>query len=348
MAEDNDNEWFLQLSDYTKLKDRRLELLPDTCFWKTRLQKLIKNRRLLTKLGISEHGIYLFAGPSGNGRHITGSALAGSLMASYGLEPEETGFLALRADDFPKGMKAAEVSELITSVLEDQADARLRILVLEDMDQYAYLPAISNAIADTIEQMEEDSEDASEEEKARLVVIGYITDETLLTPDFRSQALILRLPCPSEHQREEYLESQLEWQVDNPENPMVAIQAALTLENITVSELAGQTDGMTYAELEQLVCYLKLSAMERMVDAGISLNLTCGREEAEDCIHMAKLPNVASGQMPVIKIEQTAAASSATNAKGPENNDRAMALMGKSDRSFSENMELLDFARSLG
>ena len=47
-------------------------------------------------------------------------------------------------------------------------------------------PAISNAIADTIEQMEEDSEDASEEEKARLVVIGYITDETLLTPDFRS------------------------------------------------------------------------------------------------------------------------------------------------------------------
>ena len=129
---------------------------------------------------------------------------------------------------------------------------------------------------------------------------------------------------------------------------MVAIQAALTLENITVSELAGQTDGMTYAELEQLVCYLKLSAMERMVDAGISLNLTCGREEAEDCIHMAKLPNVASGQMPVIKIEQTAAASSATNAKGPENNDRAMALMGKSDRSFSENMELLDFARSLG
>ena len=40
MAEDNDNEWFLQLSDYTKLKDRRLELLPDTCFWKTRLQKL--------------------------------------------------------------------------------------------------------------------------------------------------------------------------------------------------------------------------------------------------------------------------------------------------------------------
>ena len=103
MAEDNDNEWFLQLSDYTKLKDRRLELLPDTCFWKTRLQKLIKNRRLLTKLGISEHGIYLFAGPSGNGRHITGSALAGSLMASYGLEPEETGFLALRADDFPKG-----------------------------------------------------------------------------------------------------------------------------------------------------------------------------------------------------------------------------------------------------
>ena len=62
----------------------------------------IKNRRLLTKLGISEHGIYLFAGPSGNGRHITGSALAGSLMASYGLEPEETGFLALRADDFPE------------------------------------------------------------------------------------------------------------------------------------------------------------------------------------------------------------------------------------------------------
>ena len=167
MAEDNDNEWFLQLSDYTKLKDRRLELLPDTCFWKTRLQELIKNRRLLTKLGISEHGIYLFAGPSGNGRHITGSALAGSLMASYGLEPEETGFLALRADDFPKGMKAAEVSELITSILEDQADARLRILVLEDMDQYAYLSAISNAIADTIEQMEEDSEDASEEEKAR-------------------------------------------------------------------------------------------------------------------------------------------------------------------------------------
>ena len=99
--------------------------------------------------------------------------------------------------------------------------------------------------------------------------------------------------------------------MDNPENPMVAIQAALTLENITVSELAGQTDGMTYAELEQLVCYLKLSAMERMVDAGISLNLTCGREEAEDCIHMAKLSNVASGQMPVIKIEQTAAASSA-------------------------------------
>ena len=36
MAEDNDNEWFLQLSDYTKLKDRRLEasagylLLEDT------------------------------------------------------------------------------------------------------------------------------------------------------------------------------------------------------------------------------------------------------------------------------------------------------------------------------
>ena len=30
MAEDNDNEWFLQLSDYKKLKDRRLELLPDT------------------------------------------------------------------------------------------------------------------------------------------------------------------------------------------------------------------------------------------------------------------------------------------------------------------------------
>ena len=136
--------------------------------------------------------------------------------------------------------------------------------------------------------------------------------------------------------------------MDNPENPMVAIQAALTLENITVSELAGQTDGMTYAELEQLVCYLKLSAMERMVDAGISLNLTCGREEAEDCIHMAKLPNVASDQMPVTHIENAAAASSATNAKRPENNDRAMALMGKSDRSFSENMELLDFARSLG
>ena len=53
MAEDNDNEWFLQLSDYTKLKNRRLELLPDTCFWKTRLQELVqreKNQQLSYQL----------------------------------------------------------------------------------------------------------------------------------------------------------------------------------------------------------------------------------------------------------------------------------------------------------
>ena len=61
-------------------------------------------------------------------------------MASYGLEPEEDGFLALRADDFPKGMEAAEVSELITSVLEDQADARLRILRVGQMDGYDISP----------------------------------------------------------------------------------------------------------------------------------------------------------------------------------------------------------------
>ena len=84
--------------------------------------------------------------------------------------------------------------------------------------------------------------------------LGYITDETLLTPDFRSQALILRLPCPSEHQREEYLESQLEWQVDNPESPMVALQAALTLENIAVSELAGFYEGLYLCFVKASVC----------------------------------------------------------------------------------------------
>ena len=351
MAEEN--EWFLLFSDYPGLSGCRLELLPDTCFWKRRLQDYISKKKYLRMLNLPDHNIYIFSGPAGNGRHRTGSALAGSLMASLRMEADETAFLVLRSDDFPDGMEPSEVSRQMESILENHEDAPLRILVLDAMESYAHLPAVSNAIADYMEQLEEESEELTEEERPHLIVIGYITDEDLLTFDLRSQALILRLPNPSDKQREEYLTSHLTWTTANPENPGLQVDVTLELEDFPVEELTEQTDGMSYSELEQLIGYLKLAGMERLRDGGIVLDLTCGRDLAEECIHMVKRRRFTAESIPMqIPVIQAAAANADAPTFSGENGsraeeDRALALAAKKDRSFSENLELIEFASKL-
>lgn len=332
---------FRPLSENQRLSSQRLNLLPDTCFWKSRLQNLFLYQDLWDVIGLDNRGIYIFAGPIGSGRHMAGNALIGELPALYGCDAAETAFLYMRAEDFPESMTAEDAANQVNAIFEAGEGAPECIIVFDAMDYYTHLQIVSNAIADCVEE--------HNIEIGNLIVICYIEDEAKLSYDLRSIGLVFRTNKPSERQRAQFLQENVEWEFPNFELPGQMIKAEISFDDISVEEIVAETDGFSYGELSLFVRYVRLSALSRVKNGGGLLFMPCDREAVLECVDIVKnKENNGSAQM--VNIHQTVGGdqhNSATSVTDTREN-RTSVLAGKSERSFAENMELIKMVTTSG
>lgn len=337
-----DYQWkFEPLSNNLKLSTQRLSLLPDTCFWKSRLQNLFQNKDLWDAIGLVNHGIYLFSGPIGSGRHMTGNALIGELPNLYGFDASETAFLYMRAEDFPESMTVEDAENQVNDVFEAAAHESMCIIVFDAMDHYAHLQIVSNFIADYVEE--------NAFEAGNLVVVCYVEDESLLSFDLRSMAFTLRTNEPTVHQRTEYLLKNIKWDFPNPNLLGQTIQAEISFDGISIEELVNETEHFTYGDLSLFVKYLRISALSRMKNGGGLLLMFCSKETVQECIDAVKNKKHEES-IQIVQVNQDVGGKRyrGTTISMDEKDNRITALAGKSERSFAENMELIQLVTASG
>lgn len=324
---------FQPLDDDPRLSSLRLEHLPDTCFWKSRLRNLFLHRELWDAIGFVNRGVYLFAGPIGSGRHMTGSALIGELPSQHGTNASETVILQLRAEDFPASMTEEEAAEQVNAIFEASEGAPLRLIVFDAMDQYAHLPIVSNAIADCVE--------AYDPEEGNLAVICYVEDASKLSFDLRSMALILRTNEPSERQRMEFLEANMHWEVPDPTLPGMTIQASLRLDGISLEEIIAGTEGFSYGDLVLFVRYLYFSSLDLAKSGATALLLFCSGEAVQECLDAVKQKK-RQDAVSIIQMQQMVDGN--PHSKDATNPDAKglLKLAKKDNRSVTETLTLID------
>lgn len=324
---------FRVLSDDRRLSNLRLEHLPDTCFWKSRLQNMFLHRELWDSIGFVNHGVYILSGPVGSGRHMTGSALTGELPVQYGTEAEKTLILLLRAEDFPESMTAEEAAAQVYAIFEECEGAPLSLVIFDAMGQYAHLPAVSNAIADCV--------DAHDPEDGNLAVICYVEDASKLSFDLRSLALILRTNEPNERQRAEFFDANLNWELPDPSAPNTTIEARLSFDNLSVEEIVAETQGFSYGDLALFIRYVRLSALDRVTAGAGMLLMYCSENAVRACLDTVKNKKC-EAVSPIIQLQQFAGAAAQNAGSDADNGaaSRATKLSGKT-RSFDENLELI-------
>lgn len=325
-----DRQWdFQRLSDHARLRTQRLELLPETSFWKHRLMGLFSGGGPWSVIEQENRGITIFSGPVGSGRHMTGSALIGELPAFYGVDAFNTLFLRVLEKDFPESITAEEAADRVDDLFRTAENAPLRIVVFDAMDWYGQLRVVAEAIAKYVEE--------NEAKARKLAVVCYVENIASLPSDLRSLAFVVRTSLPSARQRKEFLQSKISWDVQVPKK---AFMAEMVFKDMTVDELAEKTEGMSYGDLTLLIQYIRLSADIQAEDTRI-LRLNCDRDSVLDCVQMLMPEKPAAGQ--IVQSGEPSRVSQISGSRSENSVDaRAAALSEKENRTFTEDMELIN------
>lgn len=325
-----DHQWdFQRLSDQARLRTQRLELLPETSFWKHRLMGLFEGGTQWSIIEQEYHGLYIISGPAGTGRHMTGSALIGELPEFYGVDVFNTLFLRVLEKDFPESITVEEAADKVDDLFRAAENARLRIVVFDAMDRYGQLQVVADAIANYIEE--------NEAKMRKLAVICYVENFASLPFNLRSLAFAMRTNLPSAHQRKDFLQSKISWDIQIPPKTFMA---EIVFNDITVEELVEKTEGMSYEDLTQLIQYIRLSAIIQVEDTRM-LHLNCDRDSVLDCVHMLMPENPAVEQI-VQYCEPSRTSQTSGSGSGNNVDTRANALSEKENRTFAEDIELID------
>lgn len=327
------------LSEYPTLCRGRLSTLPETSFWKRILLDLLDHSDLSPSLGIPDHGVYLFSGKRGNGRHMTGNALMGELAARSGLDPErEIAIHRFRSEDFPEGCTARQAEAEIDRVF-DALDAPLNLLILEDMDRYAHLGAVCNIVADWM---------WSVKDEGRYLLFCFAEDANRLSFDLLDMAFRIQTALPSYAQRFTYLRSQMEWNSPAADGGYGTVRNTLSVDAVSLEELSRMTDGMSYAELALTCRYLRLAGLSRLQELGDERSLACDRERAEICIQLSRASS--HREQPVVRIQSAALSPESAlsrhniGAGSYRENGAIQRLLDSKNRNGVEGMELAEYA----
>lgn len=326
-------EWdYCELSDMPSVGGGSLQDLPEDCLWKQPLKNLFENIGLLESIGIPHTTVYLLTGPQGNGRHLIGNAILGEFQRMT-VDPENIGVLNFWTEDFSKELKLVTAQAMIRAAFEKGTDFPVRFLIFEEMDSYSNLPAICNAIAQEIENLDF--------EETPTVILCYTEDEELLSKSLKDAGLVLRVNSPSAEERAAFFRNNLEWSVENAPGHKGRLDCHLTVEHMTAKQFAEKTEGMTYSELALLMKYVKLAALARKNEMSFELSLYYDASDFDRYVYAVKNHAAKQGSG-VIQIRNVVQGNGTAQQQPSASDNEAAALAMKEERSLEDNLRLAE------
>lgn len=248
--------------EYNWIEDSILEpigpgigALPDTYPWKRLLQGV--NATTLFRAMLPTMYGAIFTGPTGNGRHTQAQALAYSLIEQN--------------LDVPGNFEQACIIQIEPSVISPVLEESVMMVLLDELYRTAetLLKGDIEAIAIIFDQidlyprsfMDRIAEHLTFQSSSRLFTICIGRNEARISRNLQRQLPHCRCLMPSEEERKKFLRQiALIPVVDNwtdPFNPMEK-NIAVEFEEITIDEIVKETEGCSYADLQDLLWLIKL------------------------------------------------------------------------------------------